>query len=70
MELCYNSIVKMADALSADDLELIGNGDEINYVLFVLQFTEQPQEPLNLELVLTFGDSRVIRKSFEYVPNK
>ncbi len=68
MELCYNPIVKMADALSADDLELIGNGNKTSYVLFVLQFTEQPQEPLSLELVLTFGDTRVIRKSFEYVP--
>ncbi len=68
MVLCYNTIGKMADALSADDLELIGNGDETHYVLFVLRFTEQPQEPLNLELVLTFGDTRVIRKSFEYTP--
>ncbi len=67
---CYSPIGKMADALSADDLELIGNGDETSYVLFVLRFTEQPQEPLNLELVLTFGDTRVIRKSFEYTPDK
>jgi len=67
-ERCYSAIVKMANTLSADDLELIGNGDGLHYVLFVLQFTEQQQEPLNLELVLTFGDSRVIRKSFEYVP--
>lgn len=66
MELCYNSIVKMADTLSADDLELIGNGEMWYYILFVLQFTEQPQSPLELELVLTFADNRVIRKTFEY----
>lgn len=68
----YAEYVRKLSDMTETDFYMIGNGqlfyNPYRTNLLTLRLTEQPDDTVSLTIAITFADSRVIRKTFEYTP--